>query len=102
MKEYISYYIDQEEIYNDEGDVIGEEDYWLISMLYVPAEMRGNGVARKLMEDAIADMREKDSSLPIKLWCEAQDKDTDQELLAAFYESFDFEATGNGAEMVLE
>lgn len=102
MKEYISYYIDQEEIYDDEGDVIGEEDYWLISMVYVPAEMRGNGVARKMMEEAIADIREKDSSLPIKLWCEAQDKDTDQELLAAFYESFGFEATGNGAEMVLE
>ena len=46
-------------------------------------------------------MQAKRPELSIKLWCEAQDKDTDQELLANFYESFGFDATGNGAEMEL-
>lgn len=102
MKNFISYNIEQEDIYNEEFDVIGVEEFWLINKIYVPVEMRGQGLARKMMEEAIADMRKENSSLPIKLWCEAQDEDTDQELLAAFYESFGFEATGNEAEMILE
>lgn len=54
-----------------------------------------------MLIDAIAEMKTENSMLDIKLWCEPQDDDTDIELLAAFYESVGFEATGNGAEMIL-
>ena len=101
MENYISYYINEDDIYNDEGDVVGVEEYWLIAKVFVQKEQRGQGIARKMMEEAIAEMQAKRPELSIKLWCEAQDKDTDQELLANFYESFGFDATGNGAEMEL-
>jgi len=101
MKAYITYGVDSEETYNDEGELVAELDYWLISKVYVPVDQRGNGIARKMMTDAIADMKKENPELEIKLWCEAQDDDTDSELLAAFYESFGFDATGNGAEMIL-
>jgi predicted GNAT family N-acyltransferase len=101
MKEYITYGVDSEETYDDEGELAAEVDYWLISKVYVPVDKRGNGIARKLMTDAIADMKKERPELDIKLWCEAQDEDTDSDLLQGFYESLGFDATGNGAEMVL-
>lgn len=99
MTQFISYSIDSSEIFDNDGEVIGTEEFWLIEKIYVPSELRGNGIARKMMTKALVEMKTENAELSVKLWCEAQDDDTDQELLAAFYESFGFEATGNGAEM---
>lgn len=94
-KHYVSYSIQQEEIYDEEGEVSYGDDYWLVEKCYVAPELRGQGIARKMMVEAIADMRAERPGLTIKLVCEAQDDDTDQELLAGFYESLGFDATGD-------
>lgn len=99
MENYISFCVNSDDVYNDEGEVIDSVEYWLIEKVYTPFEMRGRGIARQMMNDALAEMKLEESSLPVRLWCEAQDEDTDHELLAAFYESFGFDATGNGSEM---
>ncbi|HBQ8407041.1 TPA: GNAT family N-acetyltransferase [Klebsiella pneumoniae] len=97
--EFISYDIDTESLFDEEGNEVEGAEYWLIEKIYVPVEKRGQGIARRMMSDAIKAMKAERPGLTIKLWCEAQDDETDSELLASFYESFGFEATGNGAEM---
>lgn len=98
---FISFYKYTDTSFDDDGNEFGFE-YWLVAKVYVPLEERGQGKAREMMVKALEEMKAEDSSLEVKLWCEAQDEDTDQELLAEFYESFGFEATGNEAEMALE
>lgn len=100
-KAYISYSIDTEVLFDDEGEEVQGDEYWLISKLYVPAGERGQGKARRMLEQAIKDMHQERPDLDIKLWCEAQDSDTDTEMLQGFYESVGFTATGIGAEMVI-
>lgn len=93
--QYVSYSVQQEEIYDEEGEVSYGDDYWLIEKCYVAPELRGQGIARNMMEQAIAEMRAERPELKIRLVCEAQDADTDQELLAGFYESLGFDAVGD-------
>ena len=93
--QYVSYSVQQEEIYDEEGEVSYGDDYWLIEKCYVAPEMRGQGIARKMMVEAIEEMKAERPELKIRLVCEAQDKDTDQELLAGFYESLGFDAIGD-------
>lgn len=99
MKEYISYSVVEEEIHGHEGDVVGAQEYWLIEAVYVPVANRGQGVARKLMAEAIAEMQSERPDLAIRLWCEPQDSSTCAEKLAEFYEGLGFSPTGNDAEM---
>ncbi|ENE6639054.1 GNAT family N-acetyltransferase [Salmonella enterica] len=103
MNEFISYQVNQDPVWSEEEqDIIDGQEYWLIAKVFVPLEKRGNGIARKLMSNAIIEMKAERPDLSIKLWCESQDSDTDDELLSAFYESFGFSFTGNGAEMELK
>lgn len=101
MAAYIDYGIDAEIELTEDFDEI-ETEYWLISKIFVDQENRGNGIAREMLVNAIADMKSKRPDLDIKLWCEAQDDDTDHIKLIAFYESVGFDGTGNGAEMILK
>ena len=95
MKAFVSYDINCEEIYDEDGEVSYGEDYWLISNVFVEPAFRGQGVARKLMVEAIAEMKAERPELKIKLVAIPQDDETDIELLGAFYESLGFEAIGD-------
>ena len=95
MKAFVSYDINCEEIYDEDGEVTYGDDYWLISNVFVEPAFRGQGVARKLMVEAIAEMKAERPELKIKLVAIPQDDATDIELLGAFYESLGFEAIGD-------
>ncbi len=95
MKAFVSYDINCEEIYDEDGEVSYGDDYWLISNVFVEKEYRGKGIARKLMIEAIEEMKAERPELKIKLVAIPQDDDTDIELLGAFYESLGFEAVGD-------
>lgn len=95
MKAYVSYGINCEEIYDEDGEVSYGDDYWLISNVFVEPAFRGQGVARKMMVEAIAEMKAERQELKIKLVAIPQDDETDIELLGAFYESLGFEAIGD-------
>ena len=95
MKAYVSYDINCEEIYDEDGEVSYGDDYWLISNVFVEPAFRGQGVARKMMVEAIAEMKAERPELKIKLVAIPQDDETDIELLWAFYESLGFEAIGD-------
>ena len=95
MKAFVSYDINCEEIYDEDGEVTYGDDYWLISNVFVEPAFRGQGVARKLMTEAIAEMKAERPDLKIKLVAIPQDDETDIELLGTFYESLGFEAIGD-------
>ena len=95
MKAFVSYDINCEEIYDEDGEVTYGDDYWLISNVFVEPAFRGQGVARKLMVEVIAEMKAEHPELKIKLVAIPQDDETDIELLGAFYESLGFEAIGD-------
>lgn len=95
MKAFVSYGINCKEIYDEDGEVSYGDDYWLISNVFVEKEYRGKGIARKLMIEAIEEMKAERPELKIKLVAIPQDDDTDIELLGAFYESLGFEAVGD-------
>lgn len=93
--QFISYSVTSEELYDEEGDVSFGDDYWIIEKIYVPSELRGQGIARKMLVKAIEEMKAEHPEYAIRLVCEAQDDETDQELLAKFYESVGFDAVGD-------
>ena len=93
--QFISYSVTSEELYDEDGEVSYGDDYWLIEKIYVPSELRGQGIARKMMIEAIAEMKAERPGLKIKLVAIPQDDETDIELLGAFYESLGFEAIGD-------
>ena len=95
MKAFVSYDINCEEIYDEDGEATYGDDYWLISNVFVEPAFRGQGVARKMMVEAIAEMKAERPELKIKLVAIPQDDETDVELLGAFYESLGFEAIGD-------
>lgn len=95
MKAYVSYDINCEEIYDKDGEVSYGDDYRLISNVFVEKAFRGQGVASKMMIDAIAEMKAERPVLKIKLVAFPQDDETDIELLGAVYESLGFEAIGD-------
>lgn len=93
--QFISYSVTSEELYDEDGEVSYGDDYWLIEKIYVPSELRGQGIARGMLLQAIEEMRTEHPEYAIRLVCEAQDDETDQELLAKFYESVGFESVGD-------
>ena len=95
MKAYVSYDINCEEIYDEDGESSYGDDYWLISNVFVEPAFRGQGVARKMMVEAIAEMKAERPELKIKLVAIPQDDETDIELPGAFYESLGFDAIGD-------
>ncbi len=65
-------------------------DYVRINNVFVNAEFRGKGFARKLINSAI-EMIKKQTSLAIKIVPEPKGDDVDFERLCNFYSEFDVE-----------
>ena len=86
---YISYGIEKDDIYDDEGDVVRVDEYILICKLWVPLEARGNGLGRKMLTEAILDIKTEKPGMKIKLAADSSE-DMDMERLVAFYESVGF------------
>lgn len=66
-KNFVSWSLNSEEIFDDEGDVVGEVEYALIDKLFVSIEDRGQGKGRALIEGAIKDIKAAHPSLDIKI-----------------------------------
>lgn len=91
--------------YEDDYDV--EENievyYWYIASVYTPKELRGQGIATRLIKKAVEEMTKLDSSLEIKLSCCPTDQVTEISRLCEFYEKLGFEADEEnlGGEIVM-
>jgi len=83
-------YSDIEDIDEDGNEIYGP-DYVKIDNLFVNSEVRGQGVARSLMTQAIAQINVDFPGLTIKVVPEPKDTGTDFARLAAFYDSLGLE-----------
>ena len=99
---FVSYITFQDIDLDDEGNEVSDGDpYFLIDLVEVESEKRGKGLSRKLMQETIRNLKEKDSSKSIKLVVETKDTDTDFSKLVEFYESLGFDADEKAGEVAL-
>lgn len=83
-----------------------EEACYIIAHLFVPVDDRGKGKGRKLLQDAIQDMREEGLSKSIKVAADSESEDRDNPIdladLVSFYESEGFDLEYAGEVVILE
>jgi len=91
-KPYSSWSLDNDPIFDHEGNEFAGDDYARIDKLYVPAKERSSGVGRKLLRDTIQEIQQKHPNMPIKLAAlPFGEKGLDMENLVKFYESEGFD-----------
>lgn len=103
-KPYYSWSLDNEPIFDHEGNESAGDDYARIDKLYVPEEKRSKGVGRKLLRDSIQEIQQKHPNMPIKLAALPFGKNgLDMENLVKFYESEGFDiANTEGHAVVMQ
>ena len=91
MEAYVSWGLTEDPVFDSEGEEIGSEEYVLIEKLFVPSHQRRQGIARKLLREAIAEARQQYPTLSIKVAAlPFGDDQIDMAELVAFYESEGF------------
>lgn len=104
-KSYISWGLNSDDIYDEEGDVVGQDEYVLIEKLYVAPADRRQGVAREILREALAEIAKIHSGMTVKLAALPFGDDAiDMADLVAFYESEGFSidnCDGHAVIMVL-
>lgn len=84
-----------------------QEGCYLVAHLWVPVEQRGQGLGRKLLREAIAEMKADGEYDVIKLSADSNSEDPENPIdafeLVAFYESegFDIEYAGEVVVMAM-
>ena len=87
---YVSWGVQSDDVYDAEGEVVGAEEYALIEKVWVPESDRGNGIGRKLLREAIEEIKAAGHDT-IKIAALPFDGGMDMADLVAFYESEGFE-----------
>ena len=87
-------------------EAYSEENCYLISSLFVPVEQRGQGMARKLLREALAEMKALGEFKSVKLNACSSDVDPknpiDDADLVEFYESEGFDVVYAGEIVAME
>lgn len=102
-KPFTSWSVDSDDIYDAAGDVVGSDDYVLIDKVFVPEGMRGKGVGRKVLADALREARARHPELPVKL-AALPDKGAgalDMNELVSWYERMGFDVTDTSGHAVI-
>jgi predicted GNAT family acetyltransferase len=84
---------DPVEVFDEFGEltnVVDGPEYALIEKIYVDPSERGQGAARNLLRESIAEIQEKHPQLAIKLAASQLEKGTDLDQLVSFYENEGF------------
>lgn len=85
-----------------------DEGCYVIAHLWVPVEERGQGKARKMLQEAIEEIKAEGKASQIKLSADSESEDRENPIeladLVAFYESegFDIEYAGDVVIMAME
>lgn len=88
---YIDWEVCQDTAIDSEGDEVDfGAPYVRINNIFVSQELRGQGLAKKLIELAIAAIKG-ECDLKIKIVAEPKESTVDAEKLASFYDRYDME-----------
>ena len=99
---YVSWDLNEDPILDEEGNEVGAEEYVLIEKIYVPAEQRRQGLARKMLREALKEAKEKHAGLTIKIAALPFDGDAiEMDDLVAFCESEGFEVENTDGHAVI-
>lgn len=99
---FCAYRIETEIEFDEDGYEVEGDQYVLIEKIFVPVENRGNGIARRLLREAVSHSRTTHPGMAIRLVAEPLDASTDMERLVAFYESEGFDVIEAGEIVVME
>lgn len=82
-----------------------EENAYIIAHLWVPVEERGNGLGRKLLREAIEEMKTEGKAKEIKLSADSDSEDPENPIdiadLVEFYESEGFSIDYAGEVVIM-
>jgi len=85
---YVEWSVYSDPVFDEEGNESDGEEYVKIDNLFVKPEFRGQGYARKMLEQAIDMIQKQTPDMEIKIVPEPKDDTTDFSRLEQFYESF--------------
>ena len=104
----VTWFIDNDSVFDEEGNESPGFDFVHIDTLFVPVELRGQGLARRIMKEAIKNIKVEHSGLPIYLVAcpkeSAGPACPDMSELVDFYMSLGFDADDEkvgGSEPIL-
>jgi len=100
--EYVSWGLQSDPEFDDEGNESTGDEYALIEKIYVPPSQRGNGIARKMLRSALAEIKQEHPDLPIKIAALPFGEDAiEMEDLVSFYESEGFDVSNTDSDAVI-
>ena len=104
MEAFVSCGLTEEPLFNNDGEEVGSKEYVLIEKLFVPPRQRRQGVARKMLREAIAEAKQQYPTLSIKVAAlPFGDDQIDMSDLIAFYESEGFSVSNcDGHAVIME
>ena len=104
MDAYVSWSLNEDPVFDGDGEEVGSEEYVLIEKLFVPPRQRRQGVARKLLREAISEAKQQYPTLSIKVAAlPFGDDQIDMAELVAFYESEGFSVSNcDGHAVIME
>ena len=104
MEAFISWGLTEEPLFDSEDEEVGSKEYVLIDKLFVPPRQRRQGIARKMLREAIAEAKQQYPTLLIKVAAlPFGDDRIDMVDLVTFYESEGFSVSDcNGHAVILE
>jgi len=101
-KSYVTWSLDEDDIYDDEGDIEDTEEYALIDKIYVPVSQRGSGEGKRLLLGAIKQIQTEHPNLPIKITAYPFGEDKmDMTDLVDWYERMGFDVTNTDSHAVI-
>ena len=98
---FVSYGVDVEEKFDDEGEELDGEEYVLIEKIEVDEEMRGKGLGRKYLSESIKNIEKEHPGLPIRLAALPDHGTMDMSDLVYFYETEGFDVTNTAGDAVV-
>lgn len=98
---YVSWGLEADPVIDDEGFATTGDEYVLIEKVFVPEEHRQKGVARRILRNALREIKEAHPDKAIKLAALPDPGTVSMDDLIAFYESEGFEVTGTAGDAVV-
>lgn len=102
---YVSWGLDEDPIFDIDGNEIGVDEYVGISRVYVPPYQRGKGVATKMLRESLKEIQEKYPGKPVRLAALPFDKGSegvlDMDELVSFYEKEGFDVINTDGSAVI-
>lgn len=99
---YISWDEESDPIFDKEGDEIGNDDYILIGKLFIPSELRGQGIGRLLLRDSLKKISREHPGETVRLAALPFDNSPlEMNELVKFYESEGFDVKDTSGHAVI-